>query len=578
MLRCKKKYKSIATMIMIIALLFSSAISLPITVLADDWGGGGGSDNDKIRFDDNSKCIDLVTSVVSGSTAPNRIRSIGWLVTIYMKDGRQASAVFEKNGDDGTYMGYSAYSFSYDYIVNEFRMDAGSTGESVARDFLYGTGTNSGGTIKMWAYFTWWRENNSPNSQFNVGGASDGVPGAVSGAFIGDTVDAPNAAINYTPADVNNMFVKNPDSRFNGLHIPNGVAANLSDASVIPTMWGGTMDLSDYYPATGVRPPLQEPQNDLSITLQDMGIFRGNTEVIESAIITNTGKADVTPSDNVPVHFVIPGVTDQTKYVCLPYDSSQLVYFKFRTPAQPGNITMTATVNSNHAILETDYNNDMSSKTVYVNAFNEATPPDPKATDRAGPYFQYINPSAISGTYSTSWGLWEWVNNSFQYQSFSASVTSKLTVAPDSRVPTAFKRSDDLWQIKSGYGINEKVTTQVSTSSSDPDAITGVQRTISYFPEFEYNDTSYDNSGYFRIMEMLSGGNSASFDLQVNPYSRFGSHAHFLPIWFADNRLYTPETYSFDVWTPKGMLSISSTDSVYINGSLFDDFQTGPDK
>ena len=575
----KTRLKQIISVVVSAALLFSSALLFPMKTLADDgWGGGGTQPGNQLIFNDIQQTMNLITSVKSGSTAPNRIRSIGWYVTVTTSDGRSASAVFEKNGDNGAVFGYSAYIFDYNYVINEFTQDAGSNGGNIARDFLYGTGASGGGSIKMWAYFTWWRKGSSPNAQFNVGGASDGVPGAVSGAFKGDTVDTASAAVNYTPADVGNMFIKNSDSRFRGLHISNGVATTLSDAEKIPPMWGGSMDLSDYYPAVGYKSASTQPSNDISIMLDDMGTYRVGTDVIASAIVTNSGKADIVPSDHVPVHFTIPGVTDQTKDVIVPSNSSQLVYFKFRTPSTPGNITMTATVNADHAVLETNYDNDSSTKTVYVFAFNEAAPPDPKATDQVSSYFQYISPPAIGVTSSTSWGLWEWVNNTFAYRSYSASVTSQLSVTPDSRIPTALKRSDGLWQIKSGYGINEKVTTKVSTSSPDSDAITGVQRTISYYPEFEYNNTAFDNSGYFRILETLSGGLNASFDMQRNPYSRFESHVHFTPVWFSDDKLYTPESFSFDVWTPKGMISCTSTDSVYINGSLFDDYQTGPIK
>lgn len=571
-----KKYKKCLHIILCMALLLSSAIFTPIAALADDWGGGGNS----LNFNNVTHVMSLVTSVQSGSTSSNRIRSIGWLVNIKTNDGRSASSVFERSGDSGSVNGYASYDFDYSYVINQFKMDAGDAGEAIARSFFYGTGPGSGGTMQMWAYFTWWRSGNSSNSQFNIKGAADGAAGSVSSAFKDDPINSDNPPKNYTPADVGNMFVKNTDSRFDGLNIPNGVATNLNDAGVIPTMWRGSMDLSDYYPATGYNPPAPMASNDLTINLQDLGTYRVDTDVIESAIVTNSGEADVTPSDNVPVHLSIPGVTDQTKYVIVPHDSSQLVYFKFHTPSSPGSITMTATVNANHAVLETNYDNDTSSRTVSINAFDENTPPDPGNNGhvalRAGSYFQYLNPPGINGTDSTSWGLWEWVNNAFVYNTYSANVTSKLTVTPDGKVPTALKRSDGMWKIKSGYGIDESVTINVSTSSTDSDAITGVQRTISYYPEFEYDQISYDNSGYFRILERLTGGLNANYDLQANPYSRFGCHVHFLPVWFADDKLYTPETYSFDVWTPNGMLSCTSTDSVYIKGSVFDDSQTGP--
>ena len=573
-----EKFKKCLCFPLVFALLIGSAFFTPIHALADDWGDTG--DTNYLRFNDNEKIVRLVTSVQGGSTADNRIRSIGWYVTITTSDGRSASAVFEKSGDGGSYYGHASYNLSYNYIVDQFSKDAGSSGESVARDFLYGTGSSGGGVIKMWAYFTWWQAGYSNNGQFNINGASDGEAGSVSGSFRGDAVNSDTQAVNYTPADVNNMFEKNPDSRFDGLSISNGVGTTESDSEVIPTMWGGSMNLSDYYPAVGTRPARTEAANDLSISLLDIGTYRENTDVIASAVVTNTGEADITPSAHVPVHFSIPSITDQTKEVIVPHNSSQLVYFKFRTPNMPGNMAMTVTVNASHAVLETNYDNDTSSRTVNLYAFNENTPPDAGYNGhvplRHSTYFQYIDPPGISGNGSLSWGLWEWVNNSFVYKTYSASVSTKLTVKPDRYDPTAFQRSDGMWQMKSGYGVDENVSTSVSTSSSDSDAITGVQRVISFYPEFEYDQTSYDNSGYYRILERLSDGLNAAFDLQPNLYSLYAEHEHFMPVWFADNKLYTPEAYSFDVWTPSGMLSNTSTDSVYIKGSVFDDSQTGP--
>ena len=571
--------KKFLTFVLIIALLFGSAISFCPKVQADDWGDDPGAGNYWV-FKDGEGLMKLVTSVQSGSTADNRIRSIGWYVTITTSDGRSASSVFEASGDGGSDNGYACYTFNYNYAIDQFSKDAGSSGESVARDFLYGTGSSGGGTIKMWAYFTWWQAGYSDNGQFNINGASDGEAGSISGSFRGDAVNSDTPAVNYTPADVNNMFEKNPDSRFDGLSISNGVGTTESDSEVIPTMWGGSMGLSDYYPAVGTRPARTEAANDLSISLMDIGMYHADTDVIASAVVANSGEADITPSAHVPVHFSIPGVTDQTKEVIVPHNSSQLVYFKFHTPDLPGSITMTATINANHAILETNYDNDTDSKTVSVNSFNEDTPPDAGYNGhvplRHSTYFQYIDPPGISGNSSLSWGLWEWINNSFVYSTYSASTSTILTVKPDDRDPTALQRSDGMWQMKSGYGVDENVSTSVSTSSSDSDAITGVQRVISFYPEFEYDQTSYDNSGYYRILEKLSDGLSASFDLQPNLYSLYARHEHFTPVWFADDKLYTPETYSFDVWTPSGMLSCTSTDSVYIKGSLFDDSQTGP--
>mgnify|MGYP000904654842 CR=1 FL=1 len=100
--RFRKKLISICTGI---ALLLGSAFLPPFSASADDWGGGG---SNQLKFDDVGKTMGLITSVKGGSTAPNRIRSIGWYVTITTSDGRSSSAVLEKNGDNGYVLGLSA--------------------------------------------------------------------------------------------------------------------------------------------------------------------------------------------------------------------------------------------------------------------------------------------------------------------------------------------------------------------------------------------------------------------------------------------------------------------------------------
>ena len=46
---------------------------------------------------------------------------------------------------------------------------------------------------------------------------------------------------------------------------------------------------------------------------------------------------------------------------------------------------------------------------------------------------------------------------------------------------------------------------------------------------------------------------------------------HFTPVWYPDNT-YTIYTYVIDAWTPSGMLSINLSDSIQIQGSLYDDW------
>ena len=84
---------------------------------------------------------------------------------------------------------------------------------------------------------------------------------------------------------------------------------------------------------------------------------------------------------------------------------------------------------------------------------------------------------------------------------------------------------------------------------------------MSYFPEFSY-DT------YWRLLEK-TGANTFSF--KENEYSTYSRRVHFTPVWYPDG-YYPVYTYVMDMWTPSGMLSTGVTDSVYIQGSMYDDW------
>ena len=92
-----------------------------------------------------------------------------------------------------------------------------------------------------------------------------------------------------------------------------------------------------------------------------------------------------------------------------------------------------------------------------------------------------------------------------------------------------------------------------------------MQRVLSYYPEFSYQ--TYD-----RILEPTTNG---GFQLVQNRFSEYKNRVHFTPLDFPDGP-YTVETYALDAWTPAGMLSGYSTDTVLMKGSVFDDYYVKP--
>ena len=80
-----------------------------------------------------------------------------------------------------------------------------------------------------------------------------------------------------------------------------------------------------------------------------------------------------------------------------------------------------------------------------------------------------------------------------------------MNIQPDDKAPTASGKT-----MKSGYGINQTVTANVSTNQSS--AVTDAQTAVTYFPEFEYQT-------YWRLLERNGPVTTAQFEFQNNPYS-----------------------------------------------------------
>ena len=209
-------------------------------------------------------------------------------------------------------------------------------------------------------------------------------------------------------------------------------------------------------------------------------------------------------------------------------------------------------------------------------------PPDPNADDRNDSFTRPSVPENPQVT-SADWGVWRpwwyeyWVWHSgdddddgywcdhgwweFDLDRYSASLSASMRIAPDEKAPTASGRT-----LKSGYGINEKVTTRVTTNQSS--AVTAAQNAVTYFPEFQYQ-------GFWRLLDRMGGGYSMVHEFKENRYSTYNRRTHFTPIWYPDGS-YTPYTWLIDCWTPAGMLSMNLTDSVTVSGNLWSDWHIAP--
>lgn len=321
--------------------------------------------------------------------------------------------------------------------------------------------------------------------------------------------------------------------------------------------------------------------------------YRTDTDVVSSVEVFG-GQAD--PDNPVSVEFTIDGKHYNVRNVYYPDGGSQLVWVKWHTPKQPCEITIAVSVSgSGYA---------QSQIRCKVEELVEKTPPNPTVDDRNDTFVE-VNPPQNTEKTTAEWGVWsaswqenwewqenwqkcwhseistdengngiaenwyhwvdygEWVDNGwwdFTYNSYSARLTANMQISVDSNVPTK--------TLKSGYGIQEKVTARVTSTQNS--AVTAPQTAVTYFPEFQYKN-------YFRLLDRTVSGSGTVFEFAENPFSTYANRTHFTPIWYP-NGGYTPYTYVLDCWTPTGMLSLNLTDSVKIQGNLWDDWHIAPAK
>ena len=321
--------------------------------------------------------------------------------------------------------------------------------------------------------------------------------------------------------------------------------------------------------------------------------YRVNTEVITSITVSG-GQSD--PDKPVSATFYVNGRSYRVSNIYYPEGDSQLAWIRWTTPSTPQTMTINVSVSGGGSASKATIN-------VKIVDLDKNPPPNPVANDRNDsfrmpseprenqmtvrewsvwrPWWQeywvwhsdwdWVSEGCDSGCdddCSGGHGYWEdngeWVDEGwweFDNDYYSASLRSGISIQPDSKNPTVSGRT-----IKSGYGVNQTATAQVSTNQSS--AVTPIQTGVSYFSEFEYKT-------YWRLLERMSSGYSASFEFKKNPYSTYNRRTHFTPIWYPDGQ-YTVYTVLMDSWTPTGMLTQNECDSLTIRGNLWTDWHIAP--
>ena len=299
--------------------------------------------------------------------------------------------------------------------------------------------------------------------------------------------------------------------------------------------------------------------------------YRVNTEVITSVMVSG-GQSD--PDRPTRVSFIIDGRTYNVGNVYYPSGDSQLAWVKWTTPDTEQDMVIDVIVNGSGSTTKSIIN-------VKIIDLDKNPPQNPVADDKNASFSHSPVPNRVEIT-NANWSIWSpwwqayWVWHStgeesgywcdhgwweFDLDQYTARLSATMSITNDSKSPTA---SGSIF--KSGYGINQTVTGNVSSNQSS--AITYAQNAVSYFPEFRYET-------YWRLLERVSGGSNARFEFKKNNYSTYKNRTHFTPIWMPDGA-YIVNTWLIDAWTPDGMLSMNLTDTLTIKGNLWQDWHIAP--
>lgn len=357
--------------------------------------------------------------------------------------------------------------------------------------------------------------------------------------------------------------------------------------------------------------------------------YRINTEVITS--VTLNAGSEINPDNPATVTFHIGGTSYTMSSIVIPEGESQVVWCKWTTPAVEQTITIMVSTNKGYLsedmitakIVDLNQNPPPDPKADDRNDNFKAVsmPSNPQRTSSRWtvwhaqwhefwewesdwqwydnwvyePYQVYVSSGyyedynyTVDGvehldTYWVDTSYYEtrykyvnrgyWVDEGgwfdkgwydFFLDIYTAVLSASSSISPDGKVPTA-----DGNTMKSGYGVNNKVVSSVS-SNAPGSHMTGAQTAVSYFPEFKYKT-------YWRLLDLIVRGSTSQLEFKRNEYSTYNQRSHFSPVWYPDGT-YQVYTYLFDAWTPAGMLSMNLSGGVVIQGSVYDDWHIAPKK
>ncbi len=281
------------------------------------------------------------------------------------------------------------------------------------------------------------------------------------------------------------------------------------------------------------------------------------------------------------------GSATKTETICVPGNGINIVVFRITTPTSTGTYPVLMTIDPANKIAEKNENNnqtnedgtikyDGSAGAVKTGAIalarnNLPDPADPRMEDdhlarnKSVPALPTLAKSA-----SHTWTEYRYENGLYVKKSYSALLSTTFEISPDPRV--AIKDHPDM--MESGFGVSATATTRLTTNYDHPEKLVGPQMYWAFYPDTGYW-TDSDWSQYADALEYKSGAfgqvGETSWQYAVSAYSVTESRLHYTPVWFPDG-MYEAVGQSFYGWSPAGQMYQQVSDTVEIEGDMYDRF------
>ncbi len=336
------------------------------------------------------------------------------------------------------------------------------------------------------------------------------------------------------------------------------------------TPYGGGTPTPTPTPTPDPTPaPAPVERLDLTVVSITPAKYVPTEDVISTVTVKGSGK-DYIPGDHVKVKLEIPhtGFSETVDGVVMKDGTTNIVAFRWHTPtvSRETTIALTATIDPDNTIAETNENNNTLTKNVTLSPITY-----PSLTEREKVYPTV--PALDTSTPTRTWTEQRYEGGEIVEKSYWA----KLTVAA-----TTDYRTKSSGYLRSGYGFEISVTATITTNYDKSDLVVGAQRTNVFLPQYGYANA-------INLVPERAGDVTTwrcTYHFSSNPDSVYNNPNRYVPVWWKDEYRYIIQAVVADAYTPAGSLyqwvggngRAGDELTIKIEGSMYDDDIAVPHK